>query len=1429
MVMLPLLSLPVFCADWPQYRYDSGRRAATDESLPADLHLLWKRELLAPSPCYKQDVRLHFDLSYEPVVMGKKIFIPSMVNDSVTAFNTETGSFIWRFITAGPVRLAPVAWKNKVYFVSDDGYLYCVSASDGSLIWKFRGKPGKKPVRKILANGRLTSAIPSRGGPVLKDGVIYFATGIWPDEGVYVHALKANSGKVIWSATDISKIAGANWEHQWTDKVTGIAAQGHLAIVGNQLVVPCGSQLPALFAIKNGARKHYTTGWAGRGGLPKGTFFVNGIGKYLFCGGDMYDITMKSYFDGVDIKSQYSYLAGLARLRIDPNNRETMGDFLMPILTKDTMYTRDPIDGFIAYDISKASIVNRTPSSIPVYRRKDWPYGNKKLMDKKKNLFRVRWRLAGTPRKNVATANYVDRNNYCSYYEKLINAKENTLRIYLKAGKRLYCGMKNLVKAYNLQDSEKPPLSGWQRTIKGTPNSMLVADGKLFVVTKEGSIYAFGKNKVSKPPLYAKPTFNVPPSDKWTKKAASILQSIGISEGYVIMLGIGSGRLAEEIVRQSGCNVIAIESNKSKIISLRTDLCKKGLYGTRISIYYGNPEKYQDLPYIANFIISENWRNFKINKTFIRKIYRLLRPYGGVICMEPRNIKNAEHIANSAKLPNALIQKKGAYLTVIRSGALPGSADWSHKAANAANTWASKDNLNLPVLRLWTDSSMGWSRQGGVSVRIAGGRVFMRDAVYKSGIVAYDAYTGRFMWQTQNIRPNPLGEWVAMPDAIYFAAGSACVILDSKTGRQLRKITLPPEIKGNLMYIRVIGNTLIASTKEDEVLCFDIPSGKLHWKYVRSSNAGNMAIGDNKVFCSSSMGTDGEALNIKNGKLLWKFKPGGTFLAYNHRRKLLVTSKQILDASGGSFKAALPSKETPLAMNNNNIICGINGDAMHIKVHPIDKLLAGKSEAAKFEARWQGCSFAVYSQNVISTRDANAIAVDMHTGKRQDFYNTRYACTSGGYVADCLINNPNKQGGCACNYTPVSTAYVSVAAFYGKLPHVPKSAKFAKSVYVADKSSKSTQKLQSGLKNNDIIVFIGDSITYQGTIYDYGYVRQIQKRVKKAYLNANIKVIGSGINGRDSRGCDTRFDLEVIKKNATIAVIYIGINDVWHSSTTKEKYRVYLNKMIAKAKAAGIRTIICTPSIIGELKRKKNKYDKTLDEYATVARDVARKTNTQLIDFRKLFVNYMKKHNSKNVDRGILTQDGVHPNKNGHSFIAENMWQALGAPSLKTINNRAPEPIKTSLPEKTIAPDKKQVDKTKFGALKPKVTNISGVYPVPGATGVNPSIREIKIKFTALYNNKYLGNKYIKILKSSDKSLVENINVLDLTLIDYSNASDTLTISLTKPLKENTKYYVITDDKFVKVNKKPTFRAGAIPKGVWNFTTGKHGRKNNGE
>ena len=284
--------------DWPTWRYDAARSAACPEELPAELHLQWIRQLASPRPAWpaSQD-RLQFDASYEPIVAGNTIFVGSMVCDSVTAYDTQTGIEKWRFYTDGPVRFAPVAYKDKLYLASDDGCLYCLSAETGALIRKLRGGPADN---KVIGNDRLISTWPARGGPVLYEGTIYFAASIWPFMGTFIHAVDAESGQVLWTNSG----SGPTYLMQphSSPAFAGVAPQGYLVATDDKLLISGGRSVPAAYDRKTGQFLYYHLNQYGK----IGTCEVMASGRYFFNCGAVHALS-----DGYEVaKAQASVAAG---------------------------------------------------------------------------------------------------------------------------------------------------------------------------------------------------------------------------------------------------------------------------------------------------------------------------------------------------------------------------------------------------------------------------------------------------------------------------------------------------------------------------------------------------------------------------------------------------------------------------------------------------------------------------------------------------------------------------------------------------------------------------------------------------------------------------------------------------------------------------------------------------------------------------------------------------------------------------------------------------------------------------------------------------------------------------------------------------------------------------------------------------------------
>lgn len=106
----------------------------------------------------------------------------------------------------------------------------------------------------------------SRGGSVISDGVLYYAAGIWPSEGIFLFALDPKTGRELWVNDDSGSIYMPQ-PHGGAEAESGVAAQGHLAaslvrpptnFVGADgkseasaeqalLLVPTGRAVPAVF------------------------------------------------------------------------------------------------------------------------------------------------------------------------------------------------------------------------------------------------------------------------------------------------------------------------------------------------------------------------------------------------------------------------------------------------------------------------------------------------------------------------------------------------------------------------------------------------------------------------------------------------------------------------------------------------------------------------------------------------------------------------------------------------------------------------------------------------------------------------------------------------------------------------------------------------------------------------------------------------------------------------------------------------------------------------------------------------------------------------------------------------------------------------------------------------------------------------------
>jgi lysophospholipase L1-like esterase len=195
------------------------------------------------------------------------------------------------------------------------------------------------------------------------------------------------------------------------------------------------------------------------------------------------------------------------------------------------------------------------------------------------------------------------------------------------------------------------------------------------------------------------------------------------------------------------------------------------------------------------------------------------------------------------------------------------------------------------------------------------------------------------------------------------------------------------------------------------------------------------------------------------------------------------------------------------------------------------------------------------------------------------------------------------------------------------------------------------------------VLFFGDSITQAG-VNPGGYIRLIDSIMKAEGVADRYETVGAGIGGNKIYDLFLRMDADVLAKKPDVCIVYIGVNDVWHKTssgtgTDYDKFGRFYDAVVAKLRNANIRVILATPAVIGERTDHSNAQDGDLNLYSNWIRQYAAAQKLPLVDLRKAFLDHNLKNNPKNDEKGILTSDRVHLNAKGNLLVAQAMWQAI--------------------------------------------------------------------------------------------------------------------------------------------------------------------------
>jgi outer membrane protein assembly factor BamB len=168
--------------DWPTYRHDAKRSGYTTASVSSEVTPQWQMDLGGK-------------LS-SPVIAGNRIYVSRVDAHTIYAIDAVNGNTLWNTTVGGRVDSPPTIYKGRVLFGSADGYIYCLNAADGAMIWRFRGAPLD---RRMVAFEQVESVWPVHGSVLIQDNKVYCVAGrsVFLDGGMRLLQLNPETGEKL--------------------------------------------------------------------------------------------------------------------------------------------------------------------------------------------------------------------------------------------------------------------------------------------------------------------------------------------------------------------------------------------------------------------------------------------------------------------------------------------------------------------------------------------------------------------------------------------------------------------------------------------------------------------------------------------------------------------------------------------------------------------------------------------------------------------------------------------------------------------------------------------------------------------------------------------------------------------------------------------------------------------------------------------------------------------------------------------------------------------------------------------------------------------------------------------------------------------------------------------------------------------------------
>ena len=877
---------PCACADdWPTYRHDNARSGVTAEALRPPLYLCWVyKPLHPPVPSWphpkRERPRVRFDDAFHVALAHGCVYVGSSADGKVVALDAATGRVKWQFITGGAVRLAPTVSGARVYFGSDDGFIYCLSAETGELLWQVRAALEK---RQVIGHGRMISIQPPRAGVLVDKGVAYFACGIFPTEGVGLFAVNARNGKPIWRNDTFGHVY-QRMAHGGTEGFSGVSPQGYLLASPERLYVPCGRSVPAAFDRRDGrllfwhgATHHEGGTWA----LLAGDTLYSDAERLLppNAGAAYYNGAKTPPIDGTRLFYDSPRL--IARNGATGRDRFVAyaGDRI--VVTADTSYVQKR-GSVVAIDRKRYAELGAQDNSLARKLMSNFWRNYKRSLDRRVLLRRQRSLkkqdkdLGPADQATLANAQEVLRPGIAEREDlesRMRNVKKRIEDLVkwrcececgadmILAGNVVYAGGEGKVVGIDAAIGEIV----WRGEIDGTARGLAVSDGRLVVSSDNGSLYCFSRSAPESPTMVRQTANGDPyPRDESTRfyetLADAMVRRAGVRRGICLVYGCGEGRLLHKLLRRTELRVYGYDPDAQKVAIAREALEEAGLLGLRANVFRADLSRLPCSDYVANLIVSDTIAADGRLVGSAQEVFRLLRPCGGVALIgQPPGARRSLRVQSLRQWldgqANVELDETNGVWAKVERGPLPGAGDWTHQYADPGNSGCSMDALvRAPFSILWFGRP-GMARVVDRHARAASplyakGRLFHQGINYVWGI---DAYNGLILWERKIPGAMRTGlsstssNMCAISDTLFVCIGQKCLALDGETGKTVREYACPKIARGDRWgWIATEGGRLFGSSarsahESDALFAVDLETGRRLWSH-RTGNVRHCAI-----------------------------------------------------------------------------------------------------------------------------------------------------------------------------------------------------------------------------------------------------------------------------------------------------------------------------------------------------------------------------------------------------------------------------------------------------------------------------------------------------------------------------------------------------------------------------------------------------------